>query len=163
MRGNVLCHDAPSPDERVSTDLQPADNCDVGPESGPNPDGCREEVVVAMFDVGSRSQIVGERDRWSEEHIVFDHDPVPDQYSVLDRDAVTKSRTTFNEGVIANVAVTSDNSSGHDMCKCPNSCTTTDLITLAEAERVDKHEAACGHAIRSSRSTFSSMMSVGRG
>lgn len=117
---------------------------------------------MAMFDVGSRSQIVGERDRWSEEHIVFDHDPVPDQYSVLDRDAVTKSRTTFNEGVIANVAVTSDNSSGHDMCKCPNSCTTTDLITLAEAEGVDKHEAACDHAIRSSRSTFSSIMSVGR-
>lgn len=86
----------------------------------------------------ARKRVIGEADTGADENIVADLDAVPNHYLVLHGYPVSEAGAGFNERMVANVAISPDDSPFHDMRKGPYSCTGSNLLALAKRKAMHK-------------------------
>ncbi|KRE32490.1 hypothetical protein ASG82_23655 [Mycobacterium sp. Soil538] len=97
----------------------------------------RKQLVAASLDRRTRSQVVGEHDHRSKKHVVFDSHTIEQEDAIFDRDAVTNRDTAFHVCVVADIAITPDFGAGENMCECPDSGSSADMVALTQSVWVD--------------------------
>ncbi len=81
--------------------------------------GC-DELIAALLDLGTRIEVVGENCVRAYKYVIAKGNAVPYGYAVFYGHAITDHDVRFNEGMIADVAMLTDDRASHNMSESPD-------------------------------------------
>lgn len=136
VRLNTARDDRPGTDHRIMSYRQPRKDRRSRANRGISAD--RRDRIGRLMVFAPREMVIRECCIWSNKDIVFDDQPVAQLGAGFHRDAVTEDHLFFNEYMIADIAVATDNGAAEDMGKRPDPRTWSHLGCFAEALRMNK-------------------------
>src|SRR5262245_16708654 len=152
VRGHVGDDDATRPDQRALTDRYPANDSRVRTDGGAMAHSGGKELLRPRPQRRAQVPDVREHHVRSEKHFVLDRDAVPDEDRVLDCDAVAHGRPVFDEGMVADVALGTDDRALHDVGEGPDTGAWPDVVALAEPLLVHEDGRIAHGQLRAARS-----------
>ena len=136
VRLNTACDDRPGADHRTMTYRQPRK--DRRSRANRSIATNRRNRICRWMLAASRETVICECRIWSNKDVVFDNQPVPQLDPGFHRNAVTEDNLFFNENVIADITVATNNGAVEDVDKRPDPRTSSHLGRFAEAFRMNK-------------------------
>jgi len=109
-----------------------ADNGDIRAQGCALPNASRDECAAGEWKTDSGTEVIGESDPRSNEYVAFNGDAIPNQAGVLHRHAVANVSATFDEYMVADVAVCANDRAWQDVDEGPNSGAGPNVIGFAD-------------------------------
>lgn len=127
----VACDHGARPYKGIAPDGRPADDCTVRPQTGPFFDQGRPGFVHAP-DMGARIENVCEDHARATKNVIFQGNSLVDADIVLHLAAVAYNCIGANDDILSDIAVFSDDGTGHHMAEMPDLCSVADADPVVD-------------------------------
>lgn len=145
-RRNITGDHAAGAHQSIGSDLHTANDGGIGADAGPFSDSGGPELPFPL-DKAARVDHIGKDHGWSKENIVLDLNAVVDRNIVLNFYPVADPHPVVHKHILAQDAIVTDGSGGHDVAEVPDFRSRTDGSSgvydgrsVAEERRTHKNE-----------------------